>query len=252
LLDLCVGALTIDELQRHLKPWLATRAAALGDIEAALRPQLPSKTPWTKLRACLAALHAVYWETLDTLNAIPVTAGQVIYNANPSRVTAATGTPASAEVHALGNPEGRAILALEIRRPGATLRAWDNVRFPVRPIDIDAALAALNLRATSAADFIVEPVDMRPGVRRSVDCEYFRLEHLAPTAVTSIDVPAAAPHCVHALAGAVSVYASDGTLVGRLTRGESALVPIGVGAYRVAADLEPAALVKVDLPPYGN
>ena len=45
-----------------------------------------------------------------------------------------------AEVHALGNPEGREILALEIRRPGPTFRAWDNVRFPVRDVDVDAAL----------------------------------------------------------------------------------------------------------------
>jgi hypothetical protein len=46
----------------------------------------------------------------------------------------------------------------------------------------------------------------------------------------------------------VSVYATDGALAGRLKRGESAIVPIGVGAYRVAADGARAALVKVDLP----
>jgi hypothetical protein len=27
-------------------------------------------------------------------------------------------------------------------------------------------------------------------------------------------------------------------------------VPVGVGAYRVVADQEPTALVKVELPPY--
>jgi len=89
-------------------------------------------------------------------------------------------------------------------------------------------------------------------VQRSVDSEYFRLEHLAPTALTSVDVPATQPHTLHALAGAVSVYATDGEVVGRLARGDSALVPVGVGAYRVVADEEPALIVKVELPPYAD
>src|SRR3970282_843712 len=112
---------------------------------------------------------------LESLNAIPVKAGDVIYNTNPSRVVAASGKPASAEVHALGNPEGRGLLALEIRRPGPTLRAWDNVRFPLRYIDTEAALHSLNLGATRPEEFIVERVLVRPGVHRSVDCEYFRV-----------------------------------------------------------------------------
>jgi hypothetical protein len=87
-------------------------------------------------------------------------------------------------------------------------------------------------------------------VRRSVDCEYFRVEHLEPTALMSVDVPAVGPHSLHALDGAVTVYATDGLIVGRLERGESALVPIGVGAYRVVAQREPALLVKVEIPPY--
>ncbi len=110
------------------------------------------------------------------------------------------------------------------------------MRFPLRPIDIEAALGALNLSATRAEEFVVTPTPVRAAVQRSVDCEYFRLEHLAPTTLTSVDVPATAPHSLHALAGAVSVYATDGMVVGRLARGESALVPIGVGAYRVVAD----------------
>jgi len=48
--------------------------------------------------------------------------------------------------------------------------------------------------------------------------------------------------------GAVSVYAADGELAGRLARGDSAIVPIGVGAYRVAADAPAASVVKVDVP----
>jgi mannose-6-phosphate isomerase class I len=252
LLDLCAGAVTAENLQTHLKPWLALRAAPVSALETMLRPLLAATTSWPDVQACVAALRAAYWDTLDRLNAVAVTAGQVIYNATPQRLTAASGRPASAEVHALGNPEGRAVLALEIRRPGPTYRAWDNVRFPLRDIDIDAALGALNLQATRAEDFLVTPVAVRPGVSRSVDGEYFRLEHLRPTALLSIDVPVTEPHTLHAVAGAVSVYASDGAIVGRLRRGESALVPVGVGAYRVVADEEPAAVVKVELPPYAE
>jgi len=67
----------------------------------------------------------------------PVT---LIYNANPEAVSAATGRSRSAEVNALGNPQGKGFLALEIRRPGPTFRAWDHVRFPLRPIDVDKTL----------------------------------------------------------------------------------------------------------------
>jgi hypothetical protein len=194
----------------------------------------------------------VYWQALDSMNAVPVSAGLVVHNSNPPRIVAASGRPASAEIHGLGNPEGRTLLALEIRRPGVTYRAWDNVRFPLRPIDIDATFGAVNLSATRPDEFIVQPRPVRAGVQRSVDSEYFRIEHLAPTALVSVDVPATLPHTLHALAGAVSVYATDGANVGRLARGESALVPVGVGAYRVAADEEPALVIKAELPPYAD
>jgi Phosphomannose isomerase type I, catalytic domain len=252
LLELLGSGLAPDALQARLKPWLARRDARPGELTGVLRAHLDAAIPAVELESCLAALHAVYWRTLDRLNAIEVTPGQVIVNANPARVVAACGRPASAEVHALGNPEGRAVLALEIRRPGPTFRAWDNVRFPVREIDIDAALAALNLSATAAEEFVAVQRTVRPGVLRSAEGEHFRLEHLRPTPVDSIAMPAGAPHTLHALAGAVSLFATDGELVGTLARGESALVPLGVGAYRVAVDVEPAEVVKVDLPPYAD
>lgn len=238
------------DLQRLLKPWLERRDARPAQLEGELGPRLRTGARWAEIEALLAALHEVYWVALEALNALPVKAGDVIYNANPPRVTAESGAPASAEVHALGNPEGRGVFALEIRRPGPTLRAWDNVRFPLRDIDIEAALGALNLRATAPADFIVELKRVRPGVRRSVDCEYFRLEHLEPEPGLAVDVPALPPHSLHALSGRARVESSDGRALGTLERGESALVPAGVGAYRVNADGERAALVKVDLPPY--
>ena len=107
----------------------------------------------------------------------------------------------------------------------------------------------MNLAATRPQDFMVAPKRVRPGVSRSVDCEYFRLEHLEPTARHAIDVPASAPHCLHSIGGSVSLRRGDQE-IGTLERGESALVPADVGAYRVVADSEPAALVRVTLPPY--
>jgi Phosphomannose isomerase type I, catalytic domain len=252
LLELVGNGIDAAALQAQLKPWLARRDARSGELAGVLRERVTGAVAAGEIDSCLAALHAVYWRALDRLNAIEVTAGQVIVNANPARVLATRGGPASAEVHALGNPAGRAVLALEIRRPGPTFRAWDNVRFPVRPIDIDAALGALNLTATAPEEFVAVPRLVRPGVVRSAEVEQFRLEHLRPTLVDAVVVPAGAPHTLHALAGAVSLYAADGELVGTLARGESALVPLGVGDYRVAVDVEPAEVVKVELPPYAD
>ena len=245
-------AIDAEQLQASLKPWLARRRASARRLAATLRPKLAAGTRLRDVETCLAALHAVYWTMLDALNALPVAAGDVIYNANPPRVVAAGGRPASAEVHALGNPEGRGVLALEIRMPGPTFRAWDNVRFPLRDIDIDAALGALNLGATHPDEFIVVPKPVRPGVRRSVDCEYFRLEHLTPTQLCPVDVPASSPHSLHVLAGRVAARSVAGVDLGALDGGQSALVPVGVGAYSVLAVDEPAELVKVELPPYAG
>jgi mannose-6-phosphate isomerase class I len=243
-----LGEDSADELQALLAPWLARRDAVPAELESALVARLADR--WPEVEARLASLHDTYWLALDSLNAIPVKAGDVVYNANPPRVTAASGEPASAEVHALGNPERRGVFALEIRRPGTTFRAWDNVRFPLRNVDIETALAALNRTATRAEEFLVEPKLMRPGVHRSVDCEYFRLEHLSPRADLAVGVPASGPHSLHALAGRVRLQRGDGSELGTLERGESAFVPAAVGAYRLLADGGEANVVRVTLPPY--
>jgi hypothetical protein len=241
-----------DELQPLLKPWLARRASSVTELAPALEPLLADGACHAELERCLHTLHSVYWEVLDALNTLPVAAGDVILNSNPPRVVAVTGKPATAEVHALGNPEGLGLLALEIRCPGPTFRAWDNVRFPLRPIDIEATLAALSLEPTLPEEFVVAPRPMRPGVRRSVDGEYFRLDHLTITRDAAVDVPATPPHSLHALAGRVTIVRHDGVELGRLERGESALVPARVGAYRVAHGGEDAEIVKAELPPYAD
>jgi hypothetical protein len=187
---------------------------------------------------------------LDAMNEIAVTPGQVIYNATPARLLPAVGGIASAEVHALGNPEGREILALEVRRPGPTFRAWDNVRFPPRQVDVEAALAALNLKATAPEEFFCHKraVPDRAGAFVSVDCEHFRVEHLLPDRDQAVAVPAGAgPHSLHCLTGSVALTGMDGGALGSLAQGESALVPIGIGGYQVESQA-PAELIRVTLP----
>ena len=175
------------------------------------------------------------------MNAVPVKTGDVIYNANPPRVAAASGKPVSAEVHALGNTEGRGVFALEIRRPGTTFRAWDNVRFPLRDIDIDAALDALNLKATRAADFVVEPKLVRPACAAPSTATTSGSSISSRRLTFAIDVPPppriACMRCEAACGSCVTMASELGTL----ERGESAFVPLHVGAYRVVADGEPAS-----------
>jgi mannose-6-phosphate isomerase class I len=233
--------------QQVVAPWFARRDQDLSALSRWLNDSIPERTE--RAAALLADLKALYWRVLDSMNAIPVTPGQVIYNATPNRLLASHGGVASAEVHALGNPEGLEILALEIRRPGPTFRAWDNVRFPIRDVDIVAAIDALNLSATRPEDFFRErqAIPGRRGAFVSVDCEYFRVEHLLPESGRPVEVPGSEPHSLHCLAGTVELSVLPGRVIGTLERGESALIPVGIGAYRVGAE-SPAEVIRVSLP----
>lgn len=235
-------------LQSMLRPWLATRDLAPAGLGAELRAMVEATAEPSSVIELLNALKSLYWQVLDSMNAIAVKPGQVIHNATPARLLKDNGVP-SAEVHALGNPEGREVLALEIRRPGPTFRAWDNVRFPIRDVDVEAAVTALNLRATDPSDFLVEPREIpeRPGVWASVDSDFFRLEHLRPGGALPVGVEAQSAHCLHVLSGTVRGYGEDGRLLGELQRGDSALVPAGIGAYTLTSNDE-ADVVKVSLP----
>lgn len=233
--------------QARMAGWLADREAGIEDaadwLGDFLRPDAADP------RGLAAELKALYWQVLDSMNAIAVEPGQVIHNATPARYLE-PGQPASAEVHALGNPEGLEFLALEIRRPGPTFRAWDNVRFPQRPVNVAAAVRALNLRATSPADFIVEPepVAGRAGVFRSIDSPAFRVEHFRPAPGKAIELPAGAPATLHVLEGGILVTPLGEPGAARLlARGESALVPAGAGGCRIEAE-GPAHAICVTLP----
>jgi hypothetical protein len=193
----------------------------------------------------LGDLHALYWRTLDLLNEIPVQAGQVILNATPRRL--AGNRPASAELHALGNPERREILMVEVRRPGITLRAWDNVRFPLRDIEVSEALRASNLRATTEADFRIEPEPHphRDGVFRLAECSAFTAYLLRPSPGGAVLPPApGTAQTLHVVDGQVQVLTAGGRLLARMARGDSAVVPVSVGAYRIEAVGQAAELVQ--------
>ncbi len=228
-------------------PWLARRDVGVEEIASSLHS---ADQQWDEISRLLNTLKRLYWRVLDSMNAIPVSAGQVIYNANPARIVAATGRGPSAEVHALGNPEGKEILALEIRRPGPTFRAWDNVRFPIREVDVHAAIDALNLNGTKADEYLVVPTPVAgcTGVLCSVDSASFRVEHLRPKPSSPVDVPAEQPHCLLAIRGRARFLNMEGLTNGDLDRGESAVVPIGVSAYRVECADADTEIIKVSLP----
>jgi len=235
------------EFQVLVAPWLARRDIGVEEIASSLHNANPHRDEIARL---LEALKRLYWRVLDAMNAIPVSAGQVIHNANPARIVAATGRSPSAEVHALGNPEGKEILALEIRRPGPTFRAWDNVRFPIREVDVHAAIDALNLSGTKTDEYLVVPTPVagRTGVLRSVESASFRIEHLRPKPSSPVDIPPEPPHCLFAIRGRARFLNREGLTIGDLDRGESAVVPIGVGAYRVECTDADTEIIKVSLP----
>ncbi|NVB40628.1 hypothetical protein G6O69_22510 [Pseudenhygromyxa sp. WMMC2535] len=216
-------------LQASLAAGLSGPVDALVD---ALAPQLRRAEDRPRLGERLGELVALVHRTLGRLNALPVEPGQVIFNANPPQAISAS-TP-SAEVHALGNLEGRSMLVLEVRRPGPTFRAWDHLRFPMRELAIEQAISTMNLEASDPADFVVAPraIPGRPGAWRSIACPAFVVEHLRPT--PSQRVAVARPDSVstlHVLRGRVAVVLEgESEPWGSAGAGESLLLPAQLGA----------------------
>lgn len=201
------------------------RDVALGALLPALRPDAVERDA----AALVDELVAVCRQALDLMHALPVRAGDVILNASPE--TLASPMP-SAEMHALGNPEGRAILLLEIRRPGPTLRAWDHARFPLRRLDVRAAMAAMRPRVASPDAYRVTPTPIagRPGVARAASCAAFVADLVRPErgepAVPSCEDE---PRTLHVIEGELEIFCAREESFGAMRAGESALVPAGVG-----------------------
>jgi mannose-6-phosphate isomerase class I len=219
-------------LTPRLGPWLATQGQSAAALARAVAPREA-----TRVQALLLELAAVHRLALDALNEIPVAAGQVVFNATPDG--------RSAEVHALGNPEGRAILLFEIRRTGPTFRLWDHGRVPLRALDVERALATIDGRRRDPASFFVVPETTGPGVLRSAHCHAFAAVHLrAPAGARVRRPPADGVRTVHVLGGTVVV--SPGSAI--LGRGESAIVPAALGGYAVQVLEAGSEVVEVSTP----
>ncbi len=251
-------ATDLDALQAELGALLA-RGDALSiaeQVEAlayaiapALRPELePART-----NALLERMVATYRSMLARMNELEVRAGDIIYNACPSDPCSSRAP--SSEVHALGNPQGRRLLLFEIRRPGATYRAWDHLRFPLRELTIEQALASMSHAASKPEQFRVQPRPLpgRPNVLRSIESPAFVVDHLRPTPdqpVETLRTPL--PSTLHLLRGAVELRDAEGRTLA-LHAGQSLLLPAGLDPLelrvsRELGDQAPVEAVQVQLP----
>jgi hypothetical protein len=246
LLAMCADQVDPAALHTALAPLFARRDAPTAALATAIAPLLPDGHVTAPVLKLLDALHARYWEMLDRLNEIPLHPGQVLFNVTPDRLR--RDGPHNAEVHALGDPGEHEVLLLEIRRPGPTYRAWDNVRFPLRELDIERAIGALNLAATHPDEFIAgDLATTRCGEARTlVTCDTFSVLHLAPEVTADLRLDTEDyPITLHGIAGRVRVSsdADDRTIV--LARGESALLPAALGQCRFRAEAPGAQLIAV-------
>jgi hypothetical protein len=133
----------------------------------------------------------------------------------------------------------------EIRRTGPTFRLWDHARVPLRPLDVDRGLAAIDGRGRDPASFLVVPDPMEPGVLRSVDCHAFAAVHLRPRLGARISRPSThGLRTLHVLSGAVVIDPGSA----KLGCGESAIVPAALNGYDVVAIEEDSEVVEVSTP----
>jgi hypothetical protein len=215
-----------------------------------LTPMLREQADRPRMLEAVATLDACYREMLDALNVIEVEPGMVIFNADDPAGSDSTRMP-TAQIHCLGNPEGRSVLLLEIRRPGVTHRAWDHVRFPIRELAIAEAFAAVDTTPTPPTAFVVEPRPLagRPGITRSVECPAFIIDHLRPSPGVAVwATTEGAPTTLHGIRGVARLFGPDEAVWGLLRAGESLLLPAGVKSLRLEAQTPEAELVQVIIP----
>lgn len=237
-----------DQLTQVFKDLLG-RPGAVEDLSERCAPLLRNAAALPQLRELLGRLDGCYRATLGLLNRIEVKPGMVVFNADPPGPVAER--MPSAQVHCLGNPAGKSMLVLEIRRPGPTYRAWDHVRFPLRELAIKQAVAAMSCAATQAQDFIVEPhpVAGRPGVWRSVECPAFVVDHLRPTPGAPVYAATEGlPATLHGIRGAARLYGPEDRDWGVLRAGQSMLLPAGLSGLRLEGLTPGTELVHVMIP----
>jgi mannose-6-phosphate isomerase class I len=237
----------LHDLQRALSAALLEAGGPDGLVDR-VRPLLADSASEPEARTLLSCLAGAWRQTLDLLTEVPAEPGTMILNATPS----VEGSPRSAEVHALGNPEKRAVLLFEVRRPAPTYRAWDHVRFPLRDIEIDKALASMSLGARTAESFVAppRPIPGRPGAFRSAVCEAFVVEHLRPSGSEPVSLPPdPSVRTLHVVRGTAVVHDHEGRECLRLERGRSAVIPAGADALGIAGAGSGTEALCVTLPP---
>lgn len=162
------------------------------------------------------------------LNAIPVAAGEVIYNP--------PGT-----VHAIG----AGILLFEIQQSSdLTYRLYDYQRRDasgqLRELHLDKALAVATLRASAGAK--VTPKALGPQRSELVRTEHFVMERLVLGAPLELSTTPASLELLVVLRGHAAICHGD-TLV--LAQAEAAVLPAVLGSYQLAGEGE---LVRCYLP----
>lgn len=239
-----------EALHARLAPALGDRRGGPDACRRAIEPFLAAADLRDGCVPLLSDLFDTYWAMLDAMHEIPVAPGDVILNATPARLR--RGGPCSAEVHALGNPEQREILLLEIRKPGPTFRLWDHARFPLRPLQIEEAVAALNVEPTDAREFVAGRLPLAPAgeVRTLAECpdfivEYVRVGPLRPGWLET----RGGPFTLHVIEGSAAMRTGREEIIVR--RGESVLVPAAAGGCEIRGAAGPAGVVaaRVAIPP---
>lgn len=208
---------TLPALEADLGPEAraALNAWTLGDDRAAAALPPISDTHY--------ALRALNEDTLGLLNRLSLTAGDVIFNAQPD-----SDGHLGAAIHALGSPQGGRALILEIRRPGVTYRAWDHARLPRRQLGAAEALLSVPLAGSVEKDFRVIP---EPG---PISClarsEAFTAWRLTATSDAPVERNTDdRVRTLHIIEGTAQIDGAGGAL--RLKRGQSALLPAQLGAW---------------------
>lgn len=207
------GLVLDGSLQGDASRWL------IGPRDAALPPALSAHAP------ALLELRALGNDVLAKMHALALVPGMVVHNCVPHP----TDGRASSTLHALGNPEGRPVLALEIRRAGPTYRAWDHGRLPARALDIDAAFANVPHTAQDLDAFVVA----RDG-GFAIDNGVFTAEGMAIDDRGVSRSGRGRAELVHVGRGAIELVGPRGSTPMRA--GESALVPATWDGWTLRGD----------------
>ncbi|MBX7080475.1 MAG: hypothetical protein K1X88_14855 [Nannocystaceae bacterium] len=210
----------------------ATRAAAASAW--LLQPDAPlpaSLAPWSTTLLRLAAIDAAL---LGTMHAIPVAPGTVVHN----RVADPHEGRSSATLHALGNLQGRRILALELRVAGPTWRVWDHGRLPARALQAERALDGLPLTPDDAAGFVIA----QQGQAFAIDDGVLATERVIVGATPWRREGRDVAVFVHAARGAVTL-AGPADVPVRIEPGCSAWVPACWSHWHAQAVADEAELV---------